>query len=120
MRVKVTDGINDLANDLAGITTSVLPGLRGVVSDARRSTERNAKRFAREKAGIHGERYYKRITSEMTGPLSAEVGPTGVPKTEFVGAGFRHGVNTDLPRAADIAGPEMAAGVRRKLDGWFW
>lgn len=118
--VRVIHSLGDLDDDLSSIAARVKPEMRDVVDDARRETERLAKQFAREKSGIHGKAYYKRISSEMTGPLEAEVGPTGTPKTEFVGAGFRHGVNTDLPRAADATGPEMAADVREKVSRWFW
>lgn len=120
MRVHVSHGIDDLASDLADIAARVKPDMRGVVNESRRSAERLAKGFAREKAGPHGKDYYKRISSEMTGLLSAEIGPDGVPKTNFVGAGFRHGINTDLPRTADIVGPEMARNVRNKVGDWFW
>lgn len=120
MRVHVIGGVGDLAHDLEGIAARVRPDMRGVVEEERVHAERMTKQFAREKSGPHGKAYFKRISSEMTGLLSAEIGPTGVPKSEFVGAGFRHGVNTDLPRAADIVGPEMARKVGRKVDGWFW
>lgn len=120
MRVRVTGSVGDLAHDLEEIAVRVRPDMRRVVNGSRISAERLAKQFAQEKAGPHGKDYYKRISSEMTGDLEAEVGPTGAPKTEFVGAGFRHGVNTDLPRTADAIGPEMAAGIRRKTSEWFW
>lgn len=120
MRVNVIGGVGDLARDMESIATRVKPDMREVVNEERLECERLTKSFAREKSGPHGKDYYKRISSEMTGALTAEVGPTGVPKSEFVGAGFRHGVNTDLPRAADIAGPDMARKVGRKVDGWFW
>jgi hypothetical protein len=120
MRVRVIGGVGDLARDLEGVAVRVKPDMRGVVNESRKSAEMRARGFAREKAGPHGKDYHKRISSEMTGELAAEIGPSGVPKSNFVGAGFRHGVNTDLPRTADIVGPEMAAGVRRKIGGWFW
>lgn len=120
MRVHVTHGIDDLASDLADIAARVKPDMRGVVNESRRSAERLAKGFAREKAGPHGKDYYKRISSEMTGLLSAEIGPTGIPKSEFVGVGFRHGTNTDLARTSDIVGPAFARAVRDQIDGWFW
>lgn len=120
MRVHVIGGVDDLAADLTGIAKRVRPDMRGVANESRVEGEKVMKGFAREKSGPHGKAYYKRIDSEMTGPLSAEIGPSGVPKSEFVGAGFRHGVNTDGARTSDVVGPEMARKVRRKLDGYFW
>ena len=49
-----------------------------------------------------------------------EYGPTGSPKSEFVGVGFRHGLNTDLPRSSDIVGPKMANAVQDLPGRWFW
>lgn len=120
MRINVRHGIADLAADLSDIAVRVRPDMREVVNESRVEAERLMKEFARERSGPHGKAYFKRISSEMTGPLTAEIGPSGVPKSEFVGAGFRHGVNTDSARTADVIGPEMARKVGRKIDGWFW
>lgn len=127
MRVHVTSGIDDLATDLASIAKRVRPEMRVVVRDGIKVGADLAKGFAREKSGPHGKAYYKRIDSEMHGGLglfgntiSGEFGPRGFPKSEFVGAGFRHGVNTDLPRAADIIGPAFLRSVDDAVKGWFW
>lgn len=118
--VRVIGGVDDLARDLEGIAVRVKPDMREVVNESRIEAEETMKGFAREKSGPHGKAYFKRIDSEMTGPLSAEIGPSGIPKSEFVGAGFRHGVNTDGARTSDVVGPELARKVGRKVDGWFW
>lgn len=108
LHVRITGGVGDLAGDLA---TAPPKFIRSASSAVRRNaTEGNkiAQRLSREKAGPHGKNYYKRLTSEMTGPLTAEYGPEGDPKTEFVGVGFRSGENLDLPNSADLIGPKVA------------
>lgn len=127
MRIKVSHDIGDLADDLASIAKRVRPEMRGVVRDGVKVGTQLARGFAREKSGPHGKRYYKRITGQMYGggglfgnTISGEFGPEGVPRSEFVGAGFRHGVNTDLPRAADIVGPAFIRSVDDHVRQWFW
>lgn len=120
MRVRVIHGIDDLASDIASIGARA-PGV--MKASGNRSAKyglATAKRLAREKAGIHGIHYWKRITLEARGPLSWEYGPEGIPKTNFVGVGFRHGVNTDLPQSADVMGPKAAKDVLDAVDGMFW
>ncbi len=125
--VRVIHGIDDLANDIAAIAKRVKPDMRGVVRDGLRVGTMLAKEYAREFAGPHGERYYKRISSEMHGGLglfgntiSGEYGPTGIPKTDFVGVGFRSGTNTDLARTTDIVGPAFLRSVDDAVGDWFW
>lgn len=126
MRVRVIGGVGDLANDLAEIATSTRPRMRGVVRDGVRVGTQLARTYAREQAGPHGKDYYKRISGEMHGGLglfgntiSGEYGPTGIPKTDFVGAGFRHGINTDLPRSADVVGPSFLRSVDDEVQDMF-
>lgn len=120
MRVRVQHGIDDLASDLAAIPVKFAKKAPGVVARNAREGNKIAQRLARSKAGPHGKNYYKRLTSEMTGPLTAEYGPEGDPKTEFVGVGFRSGENLDLPNSADLIGPKFAADVLDTADGLFW
>lgn len=120
MRVVVHHDIGDLADDL---TAAVVDFQRQGAQAVRRNVRRGnalARGFARESAGPHGKNYYKRLTAEMTGPLSGEYGPEGEPKSEFVGVGFRHGVNLDLPKSADLIGPTFAKDVGDIVDGLFW
>ena len=56
----------------------------------------------------------------MTSPLSGEYGPVGDPKTNFVGVGFRHGTNMDLPQSADAIAPKLGQDVAKLPDKWFW
>ena len=117
--LRVIHHIGDLADDLAKIPPTARRDMAETVKKNVDAGERYAKGFARAASGPHGKAYYKRITSEMTGELSGEWGPHdgGTP----VGAGYRHGgVNTDLPRSADLVAPRFARDVERLADRWFW
>lgn len=120
MRIRVIDTIGDLSRDLAGIARQAKPDLARVVRKNAEEGTRLAKGFAREKAGPHGSAYHKRISAEAITPLIWEYGPTGEPKSDFVGVGFRHGINTDLPRSSDIVGPRLANDVQDLPGRWFW
>lgn len=119
-RIRVIGGVADLRDDLAAIPPKTRIYLRRIGSFNARNGNRLAQRYARQGAGPHGKDYWKRMTHEQTGPLTWEYGPEGVPKTDFVGVGFRHGTNTDLPRSADVQGVRMASDVRKMVDGLFW
>lgn len=119
--ITVSHSIGDLADDLArnvALAQSEPPMM------ALRAVERGktlARQFARAGAGRHGRDYYKRITAEMLTPLSGEYGPEGIPKSDFVGVGYRHGgPNMDLPNSADIVVVEMAEEAQRLYDRMFW
>ena len=119
MRVNVTHGIGDLANDLAAVPEKLKAQAPAIVKKDVRAGRNLARRYARAKSGPHGKSYYKRITDEMTGPLEGEYGPHdgGTP----VGGGWRNGPpNTDLPRSADVIGPKFADDISDLVDGLFW
>lgn len=121
MQIRVRDNnTGDLADDLAGIAARAPGDMSVVVRKNINAGNVIARRFARAKAGIHGKNYYKRLSAEMTGLLRGEYGPTGIPKSDFVGVGFRHGVNLDLPNSADIIAPKFARDVSHLADRWFW
>lgn len=122
----IRHSIGDLSADLAKIAAQTHPRMRGVVRDGLKVGTQLARQFAKESAGPHGKNYYKRITSNMDrglglfgNTISGEYGPEGTPKTEFVGAGFRHGINTDLPRSADIVGPSFLRSVDDEVRDMF-
>lgn len=124
--VRVTSSLGDLSADLVKIAGETRPRMRGVVRDGVKVGTTLARGFAKEASGPHGQRYWKRITSSMnTGlglfgnTISGEYGPTGSPKTEFVGAGYRSGINTDLPRSADIVGPSFLRSVDDEVADMF-
>ncbi len=124
--VRVTHSVGDLSADLAKIAVQVRPRMRGVVRDGLKVGTALSRQFARDKSGPHGSKIWKRINSNMNRDLglfgntiSGEWGYDGVPKSEFVGAGFRHGINTDLPRAADIVGPSFLRSVDDEVGDLF-
>lgn len=125
--VHVVHSIGDLSADMVRIATRVRPDMRGVVRDGVKVGTMLAKEYAKEFAGPHGERYHKRISSSMDrglglfgNTISGEYGPTGIPKTDFVGVGFRSGTNTDLARTTDIVGPAFIRSVDDAVGEWFW
>lgn len=120
MQIKVTHSIGELATDMADIPPRAKADMAKCVR--RNVTQGNAlaRRLARQAAGPHGTNYYKRISSEMLGPLSGEYGPTGEVAGNAVGAGWRHGRNTDLERSLDVQGPKFARDVGSLADNWFW
>lgn len=123
--IRVIHSIGDLASDLVKIASETKPAMRGVVRDGIRLGEQMSKANAKASSGPHGKRYWKRISSEMNGAglfgntISGEFGPSGSPKTEFIGAGFRHGHNTDLARAADVLAPSFARSVGDEIEDIF-
>ena len=121
MRVRAEHSLGDLVRDLAAVKPKFDAQAPAVVERNAKKGNQIARRIAREKAGPHGAAYFKRLSAEMTGKLTAEYGPEGFPKSEFVGVGFRHGaVNMDLPNSADLIGPEFADSVGDMAEGLFW
>lgn len=131
MRIRATHTLGDLSSDLEQIAVQTRPAMAGVVRDGLKVGTALARTYAKEGAGPHGKNFYKRINSSMNrggglfgNTISGEYGPSGTPKTEFVGAGFRNGHNTDLPRSADVVGPSFirsvddAVGELFKLNGF--
>ncbi len=119
--VHVTHTLGDLQRDLAGIPKKHLVGMTKLTNESRRSAEKYMQGLAKAHSGPHGRSYWKRIDSEMTGPMSAEIGPRGVVAENAVGAGWRNGpVNTDTEKTADIIGARHAQYVRNHLNGLFW
>lgn len=131
MRVTVTaPGIDDLANDLAGIAARVKPDMRDVVRDGIRVGADLARTNARRTAGAHGKHYPKAITSEMHSGLglfgntiSGEYGPD-VSRPQG-GMSFEFGSRNqpphlDLARSADVVGESFVRSVRDQIDGWLW
>lgn len=119
--VRVLHGIDDLASDMAAIPPKAIKDMSGAVRRNVKLGNGTARRYAREASGPHGLNYFKRITSEMTGPLEGEYGPTGDVAGNAVGAGWRNGPpNTDLARSLDIVGPTFERDVRGLPGRWFW
>ena len=109
-RIIVIHGIDDLASDLAAIPVKFARKAPGIVKRNAVAGNKLAQGFAKERSGRHGKNFWKRYTSEMTGPLEGEFGPHagGTP----VGGGYRtDGPNLDLPNSADLIGPKLANDV---------
>lgn len=119
MQIRVRHHIDRLADDYEQVAINAPIGMRKIVADNIDYGRDLAKALARANAGPHGAAYYKRIHSEMTGVLTGEFGPDGSPKTEFVGVGFRSGMNTDLDRAGDQTLIAASADVRKLLTRLF-
>lgn len=118
--IRVTHTIDGLERDMRRIATTAKPRMARVVKQAVKVGGLTARDIAQRRSGPHGKNYYKRITSEMTGPLSGEYGPTGVVDNNAVGAGWRHGVNTDLEKSQDIIGPKLARDAANAIGSLFW
>lgn len=119
MRVRVINTLDDLADDMRAIPVRFAEKAPQVVDWNVQRGLKIAQRLARERGGPHGKNYWKRLSAEMTGPLTGEYGPHsgGTP----VGGGYRHrGPNLDLPNSADIVGPDFADDVGDMVDGLFW
>lgn len=114
------NGVEGLARDMEALPVKAATAFATTVKTDVFEGNQIARGFAKAGAGPHGRDYWKRVTAEMTGPYSGEYGPEGFPKSNFVGVGFRHGTNMDLPNSADIIGPKLAKDLRKDVDGLFW
>lgn len=119
VKIRVRHRIDRLADDYAEIPAKATVGLARIARDNVDYGRDLARALARESAGPHGQNYWKRISSEMAGTFEGEYGPTGDPKTDFVGVGFRSGINTDLPQSADKVAQSTSADVQRLITRLF-
>lgn len=120
-RIRVSHSIGDLARDAARVVAKAGPGMTRVVRKNTMQGNKLAQGIARRASGPHGTNYYKRLTDEMTGPLTGEYGPTGTVAGNAVGGGWRNGPpNNDLPKSADVIGPRFAKDVGDLPERWFW
>lgn len=120
MRIRVHHDIGDLANDLLGVAAKAQVQMPEVVRRNGEQGNRVAQGIAKAAAGPHGKDYWKRLSSEMVGPLTAEYGPEGPPKTDYVGVSGTVGAMRDLTKSARIQAPRFAEDVRDMADGLFW
>lgn len=122
MRVNVTgiEGIADLASDLRLIPRTMRHRAGAVVA---RNIERGSietKRIADRAAGPHGSNYSKRISSEMTGALSGEYGPSAPIGSDYTGVSGAAGAMRDLEKSAAKTAPRFQRDISRMVDGLFW
>lgn len=121
MSVRVTHTIGDLQRDCAAVPVKAAPRMVKVVRKNVEQGNKVAQGVAKRKAGPHGTAYWKRLSAEMTGPLSGEYGPHGDVVGNAVGAGWRNGPpNTDLAKSADLQGPKFAHDAGSIFRGLFW
>lgn len=121
MRIRVIHDLDDLADDLRAIPVKARVGFMRAVRTNTERGNRAAQDVARSRSGPHGRLYYKRITSEMIGPLEGEYGPTGDVVGNAVGAGWRHGPgNTDLEASLDLIRGKFYSDIDDVIDRVFW
>lgn len=118
-RVRVTENLGDWIAKLDGAAARAPSDLARAVEANAKDGRDAAKTFARGKSGAHGQHYYKRIGAEPLAPLVWEYGPSPLLGSNYVGAGFRHRVNRDLARSADIVGPALARDAQRLAARWL-
>lgn len=123
MRITVTHGIDDLANDLAAIPVRAVTDMVRTVAENARTGRDVAKLFAQESAGKHGKHYHKAITVESLAPLIWEYGPDSSKKQggmSFEWGSRKQKPHKDLAKSADVIGPEFHSDVRALPGRWFW
>lgn len=120
IQVRGIEGIADLADDLQTIPATMRLRARAIVASNIEQGAIRTQGIARKAAGPHGKDYWKRIGSDMTGPLSGEFGPSAVQGTRFTGVSGSEGAMRDLEKAAAQQAPRFARDVERMVAGLFW
>ncbi len=108
MRISVRrsgNAISETARDLQAAAVKIPTEGNAIVHTNGESANRLARAIAQQKAGPHGENYFKRISAEMTGLLSVEVGPSPLLGTRFTGVGGSAGAGRDLDEALAKVAP---------------
>lgn len=132
MRIRVTDTLDGLADDLAQIAAKFPVEGRKVVREGLRVGNSLARDFAKKSSGRHGKRYPNAFGAELHGAassltggalISGEYGPdTDAPQG---GMSFERGSRNqkphlDLSRSADVIAPSFAQEVGDMVDRIFW
>ncbi|HEY9354189.1 MAG TPA: hypothetical protein VIP28_13095 [Nocardioides sp.] len=102
MRITVRregNGLNELIADLIAVPGKVYGEGTAIVHRDGERAKRFARNVARRNAGPHGALFYKRITAEMTGPLTSEIGPTAPASGHYTGVDDPAGPGRDLDEA---------------------
>lgn len=112
MGVRFKHHLGDLEKDFMESAKGFARKAPAAVRDTTREGWRDVRRTSRRRAGPHGKNFFKRITMERTDTLVYEYGPEGMPKSEYVGVGYRNGNgNLDMPQSAD----GLAESLERRL-----
>ena len=125
MRVTVgNSNLNDLAGDLRGVGADVKKRMPGVVRDAAKRGNRNARTFASEEHTMFSdvdEDYHRAFTVERRGPLVYEYGPDASLPEGSKASGYEFGsVNQasphrNLDRSRDIEAVEFPMDVSDEM-----
>ena len=110
MRVTVRrsgNGISSIVRDLEATPGKIQSQGGALVHRNGERLNRLARNIARAKAGPHGANYFKRISAEMTGPLSVEVGPSPLQGERYVGVDAPGGPGRDLDEALAKVRPKF-------------
>lgn len=102
MRITVRrsgNAISETARDLQAVPVNIRTEGGALVHRNADRLNRFARNIARSNAGPHGALFYKRITAEMTGALSAEIGPSAPVAGSYVGVDGSEGPGRDLDAA---------------------
>lgn len=126
MRIRVDHrDITWLAVDQTEIVIGAKKQMPGIVRSNVRKGAVVEKTIARAASGPHGKLYYKRINSQMskgfhgaeTSVYQGSWGPHGGGTP--IGAGWRHGVNTDAAKSADLIAPAFRKDVDDMIGSLF-
>jgi len=131
VRIRVSHGIGDLADDMTAIVRRAPRDMVGVVREGIRTGNAVAKDNAKRSAGTHGKHYHRAFTSEMRPPYhsgvsstySGEYGPDASKRQggmSFEGGSRNQPPHNDLARSADLIGPSFAQEVGELPGRWFW
>lgn len=120
MRVTVHrrgNAIAETARDLQAAPVKIAAEGGALVHQNGESLNRLTKAISRAKAGPHGKNFANRISADMLGPLSVEVGPSPLLGTRYVGVGGSEGVERDLTEALAKVLPEFQKDAGDLMDG---
>lgn len=131
MRVRVTNTLDSLADDMADIVKRAPRDMVKVVREGIRAGNMVARDYAKRSAGSHGKHYHRAFSTEMHGVVSfggvfgysGEYGPDASKpqgSMSFERGSRNQPPHNDLARSADLIGPSFAQEVRGLPDGWFW
>lgn len=102
MRISVRrsgNAISETARDLEAMKPTIATDGAAIIHENGEDLNRVARALARQKAGSHGQNYFKRIKAEMIGDLAVEVGPSALLGERYVGVDAPGGPGRDLDEA---------------------
>ena len=125
MQVSVgNSNLNDLAGDLRGVSSDFRRNMPGVVRDAAKRGNRNARAFASEDHTMHSDvdaDYAPSFTIDRRGPMAYEYGPDAALPEGSKASGYEWGSinqaspHRNLDRSVDIEAVEFPMDVHDEL-----